>query len=438
MCAAKLPEDPIAAPATPLLPGAVAILRISGGDLAARLAPLVKLPPPREAALRRLRWGGLDERALILFFPAPHSYTGEDVVELQIHGNPLLARRLLDHLGSLGIRLAEPGEFTRRALLHGKQGLLEAEALRDLVDASTDQQLRQAQARQGRAPEWLLATRARLAPWVARAEAAVDYGEDEGLNLDLETLKKESKELGAMFHVEQARSAAARWLRGGIRIALVGRPNAGKSTLFNALAGEDRAIVTAQPGTTRDVLEVRAEWRGLPLLLFDTAGVRAVEDEVERLGVARVKGVLDRADLILHLVPASDEAPTALMGEMLQGLSSRVLEIRTQADLAPGAGLRISAATGDLDALEKALKIRFLGGQAPDALLGALATARQIKVLDALAEQVAALEGLPVGAPPELAASLLQGAWGLLLRLTGEDRAEASLDELFSGFCLGK
>jgi tRNA modification GTPase len=154
--------------------------------------------------------------------------------------------------------------------------------------------------------------------------------------------------------------------------------------------------------------------------------------------VARVKAVLDRAELILHLVPPSDEAPTAMMGEMLQGLSSRVLEIRTQADLAPGAGLRISAATGDLDALEKALKIRFLGGQAPDALLGALATARQIKVLDALAEQVAALEGLPVGAPPELAASLLQGAWGLLLRLTGEDRAEASLDELFSGFCLGK
>ncbi len=433
-----LASGPIAAPATPLLPSAVAIIRISGGDLAARLAPLVKVPPPQKAALRRLHWGGLHERALVLFFPAPQSYTGEDVVELQVHGNPLLVRRLLDHLGTLGVRLAEPGEFTRRALLNGKQGLLEAEALRDLVDASTDQQLRQALARQGRMPAWLLSARTWLAPWVARAEAAVDYGEEEGLYLDLGSLKTEAKELGSLFHVEQVRASAARWLRDGIRVALVGRPNAGKSTLFNALAGEERAIVTAHPGTTRDVLEVRAEWRGLPLLLFDTAGVRAVEEEVERLGVARVRGVLDQADLILHLVPAVDEAPTALMGEALRGFDSRVLEVRTQADLAPGSGLRISVTTGDLGPLEQALKARFLGAQAPEALLGALATARQIQLLDALVEQMGALEGVPSDAPPELAASLLQGAWGLLLRLTGEDRAEASLDELFSGFCLGK
>lgn len=431
-------SDPIAAPATPLLPSAVAIIRISGPDLASRLAPLVELPRPREAALRRLSWDGLDERALALFFPAPQSYTGEDVVELQVHGNPLLVRRLLDHLGTLGIRLAEPGEFTRRALLNGKQGLLEAEALRDLVDASTDQQLRQAQARQGRLPHWLMATRTRLAPWMAQAEATVDYGEEEGLHLDLNALKKEMEALGAMFHVEQVRSSAARWLRDGIRVALVGRPNAGKSTLFNALAGEDRAIVTAQPGTTRDVLEVRTEWRGLPLLLFDTAGVRASEEEAERLGVARIQGVLDRADLILHLVPVTDEAPSVLVQETLQGLQSRVLEVRTQSDLAPSPGLRVSAATGDLDALEAALKTRFLGGQAPEALLGALATARQIRLLDALVEQAEAIRGLPAAAPAELAASLLQGAWGLLLRLTGEDRAETSLDELFSGFCLGK
>lgn len=438
MTATKLSTDPIAAPATPLLRSAVAIIRISGDHLIDRLAPLVKLPPARQAALRTLNWQGLQERALVLFFPAPHSYTGEDVVEFQTHGNPLLVRRLLDHLGTLGIRLAEPGEFTRRALLKGKQGLMEVEALRDLVDASTDQQLRQAQARQGYIPEWLIQARAQLAPWVARAEATVDYGEDEGLDLDLESLKKESRALEAMFHVEQRRASAARWLRDGIRIALVGRPNAGKSTLFNALAGEDRAIVTAQPGTTRDVLDVRAEWRGLPLLLFDTAGLREAQEEAERLGVDRIKGVLAQADLILHLVPAMDAMPSPLVVHALQGLESKVLEIRTQADLAPGAGLRVSATRGELDALEVALVDRFLGGQAPEVLLGSLATARQIQLLDALVGQVAALGDLPEEAPPELAASLLQGAWGLLVRLTGEDRAEASLDELFSGFCLGK
>ncbi len=431
-------SDPIAAPATPLLPSAVAIVRISGQALDTRLAPLLSLPPPRQASLRRLVWDGFDERALVLSFPAPHSYTGEDVVELQVHGNPLLVRRLLDHLGTLGIRLAEPGEFTRRALLNGKQGLLETEALRDLVDATTDQQLRQAQARQGRLPEWLTATKTRLAPWVAQAEASVDYGEEEGLHLDLDALKREMEVLGAMFHVEQVRAKAARWLRDGIRVALVGRPNAGKSTLFNVLAGEDRAIVTSQPGTTRDVLETRTEWRGLPLLLFDTAGIREAYDEAERQGVARIKAVVDRADLVLHLIPAGDMVANPLVGAALKGLESKVLEVRTQCDLAPGVGLRVSATTGDLDALETALKARFLGTQAPEALLGALATARQLQVLNALVEQVDTLGGLPEGVSPELPASLLQGAWGLLLQLTGEDRAEASLDVLFRGFCLGK
>lgn len=430
--------DPIAAPATPLLPSAVAVVRVSGSNLRVRMAPLVQLPDPGRAALRRLRWAGFEERALVLFFAAPQSYTGEDVVELQIHGNPLLVRRLLDHLGTLGIRLAEPGEFTRRALLNGKQGLLEVEALRDLVEAGTDQQLRQAQARQGLLPAWLVTARTRLAPWVARAEAAVDYGEEEGLSLDLDALKVEVAELGAMFHVEQTRAAAARWLRDGIRVVLVGRPNAGKSTLFNALAGEDRAIVTSLPGTTRDVLEVRTEWQGLPLLLFDTAGIREAEEVVERLGVARIQALLEQADLILHLVPAPDETPWPQAVALLAGWEAKVLEVRTQSDLAPGAGVRVSVPAGDLDALASALRNRFLGDQAPEALLGALATTRQLRLLEALSDQVVALGTLPGGAPPELAASLLQGAWALLLRLTGEDRAEASLDELFHGFCLGK
>lgn len=433
--------DPICAPATPLLPSAVAVVRVSGPGLADRLAPLVALPPPRRAAVRTLAWDGFREQALVLFFPAPASYTGEDVAELQVHGNPLLVQRLLAQLGTLGIRLAEPGEFTRRALLNGRQGLLEVEALRDLVGAETDTQIRLAQARAGALPPWILEARATLAPWMARAEAAVDYGEEEDISFDFKNMKRDLAPLRTGFHVEHRRARAASHLRDGLRLALAGRPNAGKSTLFNALAGEDRAIVTEIPGTTRDVLEVRCEWRGLPLRLFDTAGLRDTEDPVERLGVARVRPVLEAADLVLHLVPPGEGTADPALDEALAPFAGKVAVVRTMGDLpgaTPAGAVVVSALAGDLDALESLLKERVLGGLAPDACLGALATGRQVALLEELARQVELLLELAPGGPPELPASLLQGAWGLLARLTGEDRAESALDQVFSGFCLGK
>ena len=435
----KSATAPICAPATPLFPSAVALVRLSGEGLEGLLAPLVALPGPRMASVRSLRWDGFKEQALVLYFPGPNSYTGEDVVELQVHGNPLLVRRLLAHLGTLGIRLAEPGEFTRRALLNGKQGLLAAEALKDLVAAETDAQIRLAQSRAGAQPAWITEARRRLIPWMARAEAAVDYGEEEGIGLNLKDLSADLSPLVAMFHVEQGRTRAARHLREGIRLAIVGRPNAGKSTLFNALAAEDRAIVTNIPGTTRDVLEVRCEWRGLPLRLFDTAGLRSTSNPVERLGVARVSAVMETADLVLHLVPLGEPDDDMTLMTSLAPFRGKVALVHTFGDRrGPRLDPTISAPDGDLDALEELLRQRLLGGLAPDACLGALATDRQSALLDELLHQMELLLGLDAGGPPELPASLLQGAWGLLARLTGEDRAESSLDEVFRGFCLGK
>jgi tRNA modification GTPase len=430
--------DSICAPATPLLPSSVAIVRVSGDRLNKLLEPLVKLPEPRRASLCRLKWGGYSESALVVYFPAPSSYTGEDIVEFHLHGNPLLVRRFIEHLGHMGARLAAPGEFTQRALLNGKQNLLDVEALKDLMDADTDTQIRQAQARAGGMPAWVLEAKEQIAKWVATAEAALDYGEDEGIVLGLGELKLSAAALCRTFHVEQERSASARWLRDGIRTVIVGRPNAGKSTLFNLMANEDRAIVTESPGTTRDVLEAKCEWAGLPLYLFDTAGIRPTEDPVESLGIARVGPLLQQSDLILHLVPAFDEGADPEVLKHLAPYQAKVMEIRNQSDLAESDGICVSAAAGNLGQLEAALKKKFLGEFSPDACLGALATARQRELLADLAHQMRLIAELPNDAPPELPASLLQGAWGLLARLTGEDRADMALDAMFSGFCLGK
>ena len=402
------------------------------------IGQLLELPKPRRAELRQLKWAGFSERALVLFFPSPHSYTGEDVVEFHVHGNPLLVSRLMERLGQIGIRLAQPGEFTKRALLNGKQSLLDVEALKDLMSAATDAQLRQAQARSGGGAAWVSAAKAKIASLAASVEACVDYGEDEGITFDMRGLRDEAKALAAKFHVEQRRSASARWLRDGIKLAIAGRPNAGKSTLFNALANKDRAIVSEGPGTTRDILEARCEWAGLPLLLFDMAGIRETCDPVEKQGIAKIAPVLQEADLILYLVPATDNCPDPEMMSCLNPYSEKILTIRNQCDLAQAQGICISAKSGILGPLEVALKQRFLGEFSPDACLGALATGRQRELLAELSEQMELLADISSDAPLELPASLLQGALGLLAKLTGEDRAGLSLDAMFSEFCLGK
>jgi tRNA modification GTPase len=375
---------------------------------------------------------------MVIFFPAPNSYTGQDIVEFHLHGNPLLVTQFIEHLGKMGIRIAKPGEFTQRALLNGKQSLLDVEALQDLMDAETDTQIRQAQARAGGVPYWLKEAKETFSTWAALAEASVDYGEEEGIHLDIGSLKSAAAALNDLFHVEQMRSSSAGWLRDGIKIAIVGRPNAGKSTLFNAISGEGRAIVAGLPGTTRDILEARCQWAGLPLRLYDTAGLRDSSDEVEQMGIAKVWATLEQADLVLHLVPAADSGRDPWIAERLAPYGAKVMEVRSQSDLAECSGLRISAAAGDLKSLEQAIFQRFMGEFSPDGCLGAMATKRQRDLLAELAVQAGLIAGLPDACPAEVPASLLQGALGLICRLTGEDRADLSLAAMFSRFCLGK
>ncbi len=438
-------SQPIFASATPLLKSAVHVIRTSGDNLEALFAPLCALPPARQLARRDLKWtspkGNFHERALVFFSPAPQSYTGEDCVEFHLHGSPLLAQRFSDYLLTLGLRLAEPGEFTQRALLNGKQSLLAVEALQELMDADTDLQLQQAQAHQGGLPAWVKEFQDELASWVAQAEATVDYGEDENVSLDALALKSWATDWHDRVHAEYDKAQAAQWIKRGIHLVLVGRPNAGKSSLFNHLLNDERALVSNTPGTTRDYLEGRTELGDVPIVLFDTAGIRYEAEHIEAAGILKIQKLLLEADIILNLIPAQDPTSDPATESLIQPFSAKVMRVSTMVD--QGAPLvatdcHISLHPPRLQELQDLLQRRFLGKHRAHELRPAFWRERHLQLLLNIEEALKIVVEAPATAPSEIYASTLQGAWGHLCRLTGSDPAESSLDEMFKRFCLGK
>jgi tRNA modification GTPase len=411
-------------------PAAVAIVRTSGpGAFAAAQALCGKLPPPRRAVLATLRdpqSGEPIDQALVVGFIAPGSATGEDIVEYQCHGGRAIVERLLAALAAQpGLRAAEPGEFTRRALLNGRIDLTEAEALADLIEAETELQRRAAIARGGmgaRIGGW----RKRLVELSARAEAAIDYVGDED-----ETAADPAALAGA------ARALAAEWgewlarpriepLRDGVRVVAAGPVNAGKSSLINALSESERVIVTDIPGTTRDVVEVPLAIGGVPVVLVDTAGLRDSADPVERIGVERAGDEAAGADVLLWL-GEPEEAPD----------HPRLVRVHSRADqpgreAAPPGSIPVSAVTGaGLDQLLGDIS-RLAAEVLPEPGRVAL-NRRQAAELGAGHEALSA-------APDDLVllAEALRHAVRALERLTGRSGVEDMLDALFARFCLGK
>lgn len=429
---------------------AVAVVRLSGPGCGAALERLTgrAAPPARRASLRRLKDadGRVLDEALVIWTPGPGSYTGEDAAELHLHGGPAIVEGVIQALHELGLRLAEPGEFTRRAFENGKLDLAQAEAVADLVDAETQGQARQALGQLGGAlSRRYEAWRGQLVQALAMLEAAVDFP-DEELPADvadrarppLEALRDE---IGAAL----ADEGRGRRVREGYRVALIGAPNAGKSSLLNALAGRDAAIVTATPGTTRDVIEVPLVLAGYKVLLADTAGVRDTDEAIEAEGVRRARAWAEGADLRLWVVDgsASDGTWREAAGLARQG----DLLVVNKADLAPGAdaaaageGLArivLSLATGQgVAELQRELEARVVaalgGGEAP------LAT--RIRHGESLREAhdrlSRALEELEPAV--ELAAEDVRLAARALARVTGRIGAEDILDVVFSSFCIGK
>ena len=429
----------IFAPATARGRAAVAVVRISGPQTAAALAALgVAASPPRRAVVRVLHGPGgeaLDE-ALMIRFGAGASFTGEESAELQCHGGPAVVAAVLDALSAVpGCRVAEPGEFTRRALENGRMSLLEAEALADLVNAETEAQRRLA-LRAKRGALGAVAERWRAALIRARAlcEAVIDFADEEVPEAVGPEVSALIDEVSAGVARELAGAAAAERLREGFEVAILGAPNAGKSSLLNALARRDAAITSAVAGTTRDVIEVRMDLSGLPVTLLDTAGLRAATDAVEAEGVARAEARAAAADLRIWLrAPGDPPAPEGLLGP-------GDLRVAGKCDLAAGAvggeGLAVSAVTGaGLEALVAAVTAALETRAA-----GASATmrARHRAALTAASEALAAARTAVADDALEIAAEELRAATGGLEALLGRVDAEDVLDDIFASFCLGK
>ena len=426
--------DTIVALSSGAPPSGVAVIRLSGPDVPAYLQAVSGVvPEPRRLTLRPIGQQSLLDRGLVAYFPAPHSFTGEDCAELQVHGSPAGVRAILKLLTEMGARLAEPGEFTRRAFENGKLDLVEIEGLGDLLDAETENQRRQALVRfEGGLTQKIEVWRNSLLDLRAEIEARLDFS-DEG-DVDESLPAEFGAQVGllksdidhALLSVEHGRI-----VREGIRVALAGPPNVGKSSLLNALAQSDIAIVTDEAGTTRDVREVPLDVNGQLYVLLDLAGLRETDSKAEAEGVRRAQLAIENADIVLWLV-APDIEDIAR-----PSVTVPLLTVATKADLqtVPAVDVAISAKTnagiGELmTALQK------IGSGLVTGEPALLSRERDRLALSAASQELdRATAQLDM---PELAAESLRRASHSLERLVGRLDAERVLDRLFSSFCIGK
>ena len=442
MPSGELKPDTIAAVATPGGRGGIGIVRISGPAVPQIARALLgRLPEERTATLRSFRdaQGAPLDQGVALYFAAPHSYTGEAVLELQGHGGPIVTHAVLGAALDAGARLAEPGEFTRRAFLNGKLDLAQAEAVADLIDAASREAARSAlRSLDGEFSAAIHALVAGLTELRALTEAMLDFPEDEVDSLHREDAQARLARLRSALDEVLAKSRQGSLLRNGVHVVIAGRPNVGKSSLLNRLAGEERAIVTAVPGTTRDALRESIQVEGVPFVVVDTAGLHASHDEVEQLGMQRTRSEMARADLLLVVLDAADPQPPA---EALPDAGRRIT-VLNKIDLVPaaqpgkrGEAIQLSAKTGaGLDALRAELLEAAGWTSRGESVF--LARERHLRALEQAREHLAAAAAQQ--AQWEFFAEELRLAQEALSTITGRVSADDLLGEIFSRFCIGK
>ena len=443
MASGELARDTIAAIATAAGRGAIGVVRLSGPGVAkVATAVLGRVPQPRLATLCSFRdaRGELVDEGIALYFPAPHSYTGEPVLELQGHGGAMVLQGLLGACLDAGARLAEPGEFTRRAFLEGKLDLAQAEAVADLIDAASREAARSAlRSLTGEFSTAVAGVSEQLVELRALIEAMLDFPEEDVDSLHRDDAAARLARVRLALEGLLAKSRSGSLLRSGIHVVLAGIPNVGKSSLLNRLAGEERAIVTPIAGTTRDALREPVQIDGVPLVVVDTAGLRASTDVIERMGMERAQAEFARADLVLAVHEAGKE-PAALEG--LPAAVARI-DVYNKMDLAPdfrppaGAhrSLAVSAKNGDgIEALRRA--ILEVAGWVSAGESVFLARERHLRAFETARTHLEAAAGELQRS--ELFAEELRLAHHALGSVTGEFTADDLLGEIFKRFCLGK
>jgi len=457
----EMHDDTIAAIATPLGVGGLAVIRLSGSQALAIADRCFRpageaAPRPSAAASHTLHFGHIVrdgqtvDEALLAVMRAPRTFTREEVVEITCHGGLLPAQMVLATVLASGARLAAPGEFTLRAFLNGRIDLAQAEAVVDLIHSRTELALRAANEQlAGRLSRRVAALRDPLREILAHLEAHIDFPEEDIAPDAREQLIARLQHCEAQMDELLRTAPEGQLLRRGIRVAIIGRPNVGKSSLLNQLLGHDRAIVSALPGTTRDTIEETANLRGLPVVFIDTAGLREARDEVEAEGIRRSRRALEEAECFLHVFDASEPLTAADRERLAAEAGKRRILVRNKMDLP--VRLQLPAAAGapvvdvccltgqGIEALKDAIKGLVWSGEIQAGMLPVMINARHEDALNrSRAAAQRAGETLRAGAPLELAALDLRIAVNALGEIVGQTTTEDLLDTIFSQFCIGK
>ena len=456
-------EDTIAAIATALGEGSIAVVRVSGPDAVPAVAGVFRSKADlREAPSHTVHYGRIADPAdgrvldevLVTVMRGPRSFTAEDVVEVSTHGGMIAVKAVLELLLRQGVRMAEPGEFTKRAFLNGRIDLAQAEAVIDLIRSKSDRAFQLARKQsEGELSKRIAPLRRRLIELLAQVEVNIDYPEHDTPELSAEMIRSTCAPVLGEVEMLLKRADEGKILREGVVTAIVGRPNAGKSSLLNALARDNKAIVTDIPGTTRDIVEESVSLGGIPLRLLDTAGIRETSDVVERIGVEKSRSALADADLILLVVnghePLHDDErelidqlrnrPAIVVVNKID-LSVRLDEAELLRDFDASRIVYLSAKEGmGLEKLEQAVSELFFSGSIEAGDLTYVSHARHIALLHRASGSLRdALASAEAGVPIDLIQIDVAAAWETLGEIVGDAASESLLDQIFSQFCLGK